>query len=279
MDKLMADERSKAVAASLARAFGILLVASSLTIVGDMAFEVVSPRVDGAWRLVVFAVAAGVLVVTSEQLRKWIERIRSSLPTRPNKKEIPPWTSDVPSSPVIITFVSLPFEGTQGSSHKSAVEAHLEPKEGPSRLKYIKLIASSDEASKTAAETYKEELVGKELLPSENVEIIEDVDFQNATVVQRVTGEQIRRSLEEWGSVPADIVVDVTGGSKPTSIGAALAAMKANATIQIIEAGKTPSNKLDWSREAVRIRQLVFEPLQQNYAPVRKDGQPASPKS
>lgn len=252
---------------------GIWLGAISLTVVGDSAFSFLSqlfnrvftgnwnfdrPSADSYGSIVLFvAASAGLFYAAS--LVEVFARVSEKLGARHRAKETPGWKTDVPPSPALIAFVSKPNPDfkTAGKSHESAVDSHLNPMEKNSgKLKYLRLVASDDEGSINAANDYR----NIPALADLDVDVISGINFNDLSQIQQVTKTLIQSARKAPGVVnTGDVVVDITGGTLTASIGATLAAINANATIEFIEAGKKPDGGLDWSKDKVTIRHMVFD--------------------
>lgn len=280
-----------------------------LTVVGDTTFEVLtafsktpSPRDwsidvrDSAFwiRMCIFLLASFLLYFAATLLQRAIragqevQRVGGKivqLVTRSSgQKTFAGWRGDVPPSPALVLFISIPrtsqaergrFQRVRrllrrqqvnvdqdktGRSHESAINYHLNtPTAGAGPLRYVRLVASAHPGSIKEAERVKNQLGGEH--PAMNVEVLQGLDFFSIPDMHEVTRTLVMDALHELSDneTPEQIVIDITGGTAPVSVGAVLASMELDATLQYVEPGKTEDNEISFQPEYVTIRRMAFE--------------------
>ena len=105
-------------------------------------------------------------------------------------------------------------------------------------LKYVYLIGSSGEKSSYKYIDDVEKLIKQYVKDITVLKAKKAVDFEDLEKLIEIISKAIRELKEKYGLEDRDIIVDVTGGQKTTSIAGAVVTFNSNITFQYVQTGK-----------------------------------------
>jgi hypothetical protein len=135
-------------------------------------------------------------------------------------------------APQFAGLVVLASVGAKGLEPAQVAIRHHHP-----RLQRLWIVHSR--RSLADAATLKADTVGAGLLPDAQVTLLDlsDPDFQDPEAVKRCLEDGVYANLH--GLAPSDVVIDITGGRKGTSIGAFLAGLPQGRWLEIVNPKRT----------------------------------------